>query len=165
MTGHTSREEILKRVQKRGGEYLESVSGNCAQSPIYALQEDFPAVRAIPQHALTAMSGIALRGETCGAVTGALLTLGILTGSEGAAFLDNLPGSMERATKFCDAFEKEFGSLVCRHIHKKIFGRTYDLSDPVQQMEFVEIGGIAKCRAPVETASRIVAEILLEEEA
>ena len=144
---------------------METYKGNCAQSVVFALQEDFPAVRVIPLHALTAMSGIALRGETCGAVSGAILALGALTGSEEAEFMEDMLPTLERATKFCDAFEEEFGSLICRSIHERIFGRTYDLSDPVQQMEFVEIGGVAKCRAPVEAASRIVAEMMLEEEA
>ena len=67
------------------------------------------------------------------------------------------------ATVFCDAFEREFGSVVCRNIHKQVFGRIYDLSDPVQQQEFLEAGGLTKCRAPVETASRIVADMFLEE--
>jgi C_GCAxxG_C_C family probable redox protein len=152
----------LKRLQQRGGDYVESVRGNCAQSVLYALQEDFPAVRAVPLHALTAMSGIALRGETCGAVSGALMAIGALSSHEGAEFLEAMPDTMSRATRFCDAFEAELGSLVCRHIHKTLFGRTYDLSDPVQQQEFVDAGGLTTCRVPVETASRIVAELILE---
>lgn len=165
MSAQTSKEEILKRVQQRGGDYVEAVCGNCAQSTIFALEEDFGAVKAIPLRALTAMSGIALRGETCGAVVGALLALGILTGRENEEFLEAFPGTMERATRFCDAFEKELGSLICKHIHTRLFGRVYDLADPVQQQEFLEAGGLTKCRAPVETASRLVAEIILGEEA
>jgi C_GCAxxG_C_C family probable redox protein len=144
---------------------VESVRGNCAQSVLYALQEEFPRVRAVPLHALTAMAGIALRGETCGAVSGALMAIGALSSREGAEFLEAMPDTMPRATRFCDAFEAELGSLVCRHIHKTLFGRTYDLSDPVQQQEFVEAGGLTTCRAPVETASRIVAELVLEDSA
>jgi len=165
MTARPSIQQILKRVQQRGGDYVEVVRGNCAQSVLFALQEDFGAVSAIPLKALTAISGIALRGETCGAVVGALLALGMLTGRKNAEFLEALPSTMERATRFCDAFEKELGSLICRHIHTRLFGRVYDLADPVQQQEFLEAGGLAKCRAPVETASRLVAEIILEEEA
>jgi hypothetical protein len=110
------------------------------------------------------MSGIGLRGETCGAVSGAMCAIRILTAPQGGTFLEALPDTLERTTKFCDAFEKEFGSLVCRNIHIKVFGRTYDLLDPVQQEQFVETGGLTKCRAPVETASRIVVEIILDEE-
>ena len=163
MTSEASGNDILTRVQQRGGDYVEAMRGNCAQSVLYALQEDFPVVAAVPLHALTVMSGIALRGEACGAVGGALLALGAATSREGMEFLEALPDTLERATTFCEAFEKEFGSLVCRHIHVPLFGRSFDLLDPAQQQEFVDAGGLRTCRSPVETASRLVAEILLDE--
>ena len=164
MTAQRSGEEILKRVQQRGADYVESMQGNCAQSILYALQDDFKTVKAVPLRSLTAVSGIALRGETCGAVVGALLALGMLTAGEDATFLEALPDTVTRATRFCDAFEEELGSLMCRDIHTQVFGRTYDLLDPVQQTEFVEAGGLSKCRLPVETACRIVTQVVLEEE-
>jgi C_GCAxxG_C_C family probable redox protein len=163
MPDDASRQPILQRVQQRGGDYVESVRGNCAQSILYALSEDFPGVRSVPLHALTAMSGIALRGETCGAVSGALLAIGVLSSREGAEFLEAMPVTMPRAARFCDAFQAELGSLVCRQIHVPLFGRAYDLSDAAQQQEFLEAGGLAMCRRPVETAARIVAELMLED--
>ena len=162
MTDKIKNEQILGRIKQRGGDFVESVQGNCAQSVLVALKEEFPAVDSIPLNALTAMSGIALRGETCGAVSGALLAVGVLSTDERSEFLEALPVTLPVAAKFCNAFEKEFGSLICRDIHKSIFGKTYNLSDSVQQQEFLEAGGLTKCRAPVETASRIVAEIFLE---
>jgi len=39
MGAQASKEEILKRVQQRGGTYGEAVYGNCAQSTIFALQK------------------------------------------------------------------------------------------------------------------------------
>lgn len=161
MTAQSSKEEILKRVQQRGGDNLEAGLSNCAQSTLFALQEDFEAVNDIPREALTTMPGIALRGEVCGAVLGALLALNMLTGRSPEAF----GIAMRRATKFCDAFEKHFGSLRCSLIHPQLLGKTYYLADMAQLQEFVEAGGLTKCRAPVETASKLVAEIVLGEEA
>jgi len=120
-------------------------------------------VRSVPLHALTAISGTALRGETCGAVSGALVAIGALSSREGAEFLEAMPATMPRAVRFCDAFQEELGSLVCRHIHVRLFGRTYDLSDAAQQQEFLEAGGLTVCRRPVEAAARIVAELMLED--
>jgi C_GCAxxG_C_C family probable redox protein len=156
--------QALGKIRQRGGDYVESMQGNCAQSVLVALNEEFPAIGSIPLNALTAISGIALRGETCGAVVGALLAIGMLSTTESSTFLEALPATLPVATKFCDAFEREFGSVGCRNIHWKVFGRTYNLSDPVQQQEFLEAGGLMKCRAPVETASKIVAEMFLEQE-
>ncbi|UCG82699.1 MAG: C_GCAxxG_C_C family protein [Dehalococcoidia bacterium] len=157
-------EQKLRRIQQRGGDCVESVQGNCAQSVLVALREDFPVIDGIPLNALTVMSGTALRGETCGAVCGALFTIGMLSAPAESEFLEALPVTLPVAARFCDAFEQKFGSLICRNIHKKIFGRTYDLSDSMQQQEFLEAGGLTKCRAPVETASRIVAEIFFDKE-
>lgn len=161
MTAQSSKEEILKRVQQRGADNLKAGLSNCAQSTLFALREDFKPVNDIPMEALTAMSGIALRGETCGTVIGGLLALGMLSGQSPESF----GIALRRASKFCDAFEKEFGSLMCSHIHPQLLGKTYYLADMAQLQEFVEAGGLTKCCVPVQTASRLVAEIILEEAA
>lgn len=100
MSAQSSKEEIVKRVQQRGADNLKEGLSNCAQSTIFALQEDFKAVNDIPMEALTVLSGIALRGETCGAVIGGLLALSMLTGRSAEAFVI----ALGRGTRFCDAF-------------------------------------------------------------
>jgi C_GCAxxG_C_C family probable redox protein len=161
MSAQSSKEEIVKRVQQRGADNLKMGLSNCAQSTIFALQEDFKALNDIPMEALTVLSGIALRGETCGAVIGGLLALGMLTGRSAEAFVI----ALGRGTRFCDAFEKEFGSLMCKQVHSQLLGKTYYMADLAQLEEFVEADGLTKCCVSVQTAARLVADIMLEEQA
>ena len=57
-------------------------SGNCAQTAFAVLQERFDLDGGQVLRALTAFPGIALRGETCGAVTGSLMALGLVCGRD-----------------------------------------------------------------------------------
>jgi hypothetical protein len=101
MEDEIAKEHALRKIRQRGGDCVESVQGNCAQSVLVALKEEFPAIGSIPLNALTAVSSIALRGETCGAVVGALLVIGILSTNESSAFLEALPATLPLATRFC----------------------------------------------------------------
>ena len=64
-----------------------------------------------------AFAGGMHRGETCGAVTGALMALGLAYGDDPAAVA-------EKTAQFQAAFTERFGSTICR----EILG--YDLSQP-----------------------------------
>ena len=165
MTSQSSKEDILNRVEKKAGDYLEAGLGNCTQSTVFVLQEEFQLGNVIPLKALTAIPGIALRGETCGAVVGALLALGMLASRDKPEGQEDFFEVNRLGLTLCQALEKEFGSLMCKHIHTKLCGKTYDFTDPAKMIEYVQAGGLKLCRAPVGKASRFVAEIILGEEA
>lgn len=52
------------------------------------------------------------RGEVCGAASGALMALGLQYGDENNRQCD-------KSRAFLDAFQKEFGSILCREILKE----------------------------------------------
>lgn len=54
---------------------------------------------------------------------------------------------------------------MCRQIHPQLLGKTYYMADLAQLEEFVKADGLTKCCVAVQTASRLVAEIILEEQA
>ena len=169
MTAKSSKEDILNRVDKKAGDYLEGGKGNCAQGAFFALREEFNLGDGMILKALAAMPGIGFRGETCGAVMGALAALSISSGRDklgdlGDTDFESYLSLVRAATAFCHAFEKEFGSLMCNHIHTQLLGRTYNMSDPAQIQELVQSGSAQKCRAPTGKAARFAAEIILEEE-
>ena len=56
--------------------------GNCAQTSFAILNEEHDLDGDQILKALTPFPGIALRGETCGAVTGSLMALGLVYGRE-----------------------------------------------------------------------------------
>jgi C_GCAxxG_C_C family probable redox protein len=165
MTSQDAKHEVLSELDQKVGEYLP-ICGNCAQTTFLSLQEVFELEDGSILKALTPFPGIALRGETCGAVIGSLMALGIVFG-RGKEDLDNwsrYTQSLRPARKFCRTFESEYGSTMCADVVEKQFGRRFNLADPVESMEWLSEGAIEKCGAVITTAVRIVAEIIQEKE-
>ena len=171
MLSEGSKKEILDQVAKRAGDY-EELSINCAKGTLAALQEEFNLGGGKDiLKAATFMPGVASRKETCGAVIGGLMALGLAFGRD-KLYDPNYttPEGMEenwknrrRAWRFCEEFKKEFDSTMCGDIRPKIMGRDYNTMDPEERKQFLEDGGAKKCRVPPEKAARIAAEIILEE--
>ncbi len=159
--GTVSCEELLGRVSKRAGELLMR-SGNCAQASFMALKEHFNLDDGRILKALTPFPGIGLRGETCGAVIGSLMALGLVYGREN---IDDMPGyfrSLPPARKFCRRFEKEQGSTMCETILEVKLGKKLNLANPVDSAVYLSSGGPEKCAEVVACAVRIAAEIILK---
>ena len=97
-----------------------------------------------------AFAGGMFRGDTCGAVTGALMTLGL-------AFDDEPETVAEKTAQFQAAFTERFGSTICR----EILG--YDLSQPGALEEARASGAMTeKCSAFVRGASEILTELMAD---
>jgi C_GCAxxG_C_C family probable redox protein len=165
----SEKQKLLARVAKKAGDY-EEVSISCSQGTLVALQEEFnlsggeDVIRAG-----TFMPGVASRKETCGAVLGGLMALGLKFGKDRVHHSDTTPEEREetlrlrkKAWTFCEEFKKEMGSTMCGDIKFRIMGKEYDSMDPVDRQRFIEDGGPRKCRVPPETAARIAAAIILE---
>lgn len=163
MSAKASREDILNQLEQKAGDY-EEMSGSCAQGSLLALQEQFHLGDVLTLKAATAMPGIALRGETCGAVIGGLMAIGLAYGRERLDDWDGYLRTLRPARRFCRRFENEFGSLMCRDIQKLLFGRSFDLADPAEAEEFQKADGLKKCRVPPGKAARIAGEIIMERE-
>jgi C_GCAxxG_C_C family probable redox protein len=132
-------------VAQRARELL-ALSENCAQSSFAALAEHLGFDAGSTLKALTPFpGGIALRGETCGAVTGSLMAIGMVLGRDR---LDDRPGaqpSIQAARHFCRAFEEEFGGTPCRVILERALGGTFDFTRPEGGAAYMEAGGPALC--------------------
>ena len=161
MTDQASGEDIYRQLEQKVKEYLE-ISGNCAQTSFLALQEQFGLDNGSILKALTVFPGIALRGETCGAVVGCLMALSLVYGRERLDDWEGYIRSLRPGRKFCRGFEKELGSTMCGDILESIFGRRYNLADPVEAAEWQKANAEGKCSAVVATAVRIAAEIIIE---
>jgi len=156
-----SREDILDRLMQKAGDY-EELYGSCAQGTLLALQEEFHIGDAQTLKAATAMPGIALRGETCGAVIGAIMALGIAFGREKHDDFKAVQRTTKAARKLCKRFEEEFGSCNCRDVQHRIFGRSFNLTDSNDQKEFIEADAAKKCREPAGKAAHIAGELILD---
>jgi len=161
MAVQNSKEDIMAQLDEKARKYL-GISGNCAQSSFLALSEQFGLGDGTTLKALTPFPGIALRGETCGAVVGSLLALGLVFGRDRLDDWDGYLRSLRPARAFCRAFEKEFGSTMCNDVLKSLFGRTYNLADPAEAEEWQKAGSSEKCPVAVAGACRMAAEIMMD---
>lgn len=171
MTSESSKQEILDQVEQTAGDYMESGKGSCAQGAFFALQQEFNLKEGMVLKALEAMPGIAFRGDTCGAVLGALATLGVSPSRDKLNELESFRSLARQANALCDAFEKEFGSLMCSRVHPELLGKNMNWADilldpePKRLQELFQTSALMakKCRIPTGKAARFAAEILLEE--
>ena len=172
MSSAEGKQERIATVVKKAGDY-EEMSVNCAQGTLVALMEEFglEGDKQLMKSA-TFFPGIMSRKETCGALLGGLMAMGLAYGRD--KLYDpawSTPEANEemfryrqKVFRYCEAFKAEFGSTMCGVIRPLIMGRDYDTMDAEERRQFIEDGGKVKCRIPPETAARIAAEIFLEDE-
>jgi len=135
-------------------------SGNCAQTAFAVLQETFDLGGAEILKALTPFPGIALRGETCGAVTGCLMALGLVYGREELDDWRGYIASLPPARRFCRRFSEQHGGTACAGILECKLGRGFDLADRTQALEYAAAGGAEACAEVVAAAVHIAAELV-----
>lgn len=140
------------------------VSFNCAQSSFLALDEQFGPGADDVLKALTPLTGIAERGETCGAVVGSLMFLGLIygRGKERLGDWDQYRKSLLPSGELCAKFEKKYGSTMCCNIQQKIYGKCYHLTNADELSDFQNEGATDRCSKVVQSAVRMTAEIILE---
>jgi C_GCAxxG_C_C family probable redox protein len=152
-------EDVSRELDKKVIIYLMQ-SGNCAQTTFLALQEQFDLEGGAILKALTPFPGIALRGETCGAVIASLLVIGLIFGRDRENLSDwqGYLNSLLPARKFCRRFERELGSTMCGDIIEVEFGKRFDLADRREAMEWMQCGVV------IGKGVHIAAEIIMESE-
>ena len=157
------RDLVMKMLDQKVDHYMQ-LSHHCAQSSFLALKEQFGLKGEQVIKALTPMPGIAERGETCGAVTGPLMAMGLIYGRD-IQHLDNwdtYQASLIPTGHFCDQFEKEFGSNLCKEVQVVKFGRCFRLTDPGELQDFQNAGATEHCSEVVRKAVHMAAEIILD---
>jgi len=158
------RDLVNKMLDQKVDQYMQR-SHHCAQSAFMALKEQFGLDGDQVFKALTPLPGIAERGETCGAVTGPLMALGLIYGRDIQQMddWDRYQASLLPAGNFCKQFEQEFGTTLCHEVQEGEFGRCYRLTEPEELQDFQNDGATEKCSAVVRSAVRMASEIILED--
>jgi C_GCAxxG_C_C family probable redox protein len=149
--------EVDALVMKYGKQYP-----NCAQTSFLATLERNHIACDVPSfvRALTAFPGIGGTGETCGAVSGSLLAMGLALGPTDHTDRAQAGKCHVASHQFCQAVKQEFGSTDCGGIIEGLCGRRYDLSNPEEAKQYAEAGGLMKCAGVVSTAVHIATGIL-----
>jgi C_GCAxxG_C_C family probable redox protein len=158
-----SRTEFLQWIDTRA-EFNMQRCHHCAHASFLTLQEGFGLAGESVFKALTPLPGIAERGETCGAITGSLMALGLVFGSDLVGDSATWQASLVPARTFCARFEEELGSTQCGDLLEKHMGKRYNLADPLERAEFIAAhpGPTEVCGRVVRTAVRLTAEVILE---
>ena len=128
-------------------------SFNCAQSVFsaFAAQFGLPGRTAL-KLASPFGGGVARRGETCGAVTGALLVLGLVRGADTPTGKEAI---YQLSQEFMRRFEAKHGTLLCRAL------LDCDISTPEGWQKAQEAGRLTSvCPVLVRDAAEIVQTLL-----
>ena len=157
-----SREELLDAIEKDAAS-LEKEYHGCSRCVLIPLQKHLGIGNsAVARAAAPLAGGIALTGETCGALLGGLLAVGLVMADDNIednqAFLD----TMAAGFRFHRRFQKAFEATTCRDLQTAKAGRYYSMAKPEEYEEFVALGGYEICSALVGKAARLAAEYILE---
>jgi C_GCAxxG_C_C family probable redox protein len=113
------------QLSEKAANHFNKQGYNCAQSVLLAMQEYYgiPKSNLIPKIATAFGGGIGRRGSLCGALTGAIIAIGLKHGTN-TTTLQEKEKAYNLALKFHDRFAETFGSPFCR----ELIG--YDLTNP-----------------------------------
>jgi len=157
-----SRTELLDKIEKAAHDYERDFHG-CSRCVLKPLQDhlglgDDSSLKA----STTLAAGVAMRGETCGALLAGLMAVGIVTANEDLKDTDALTNSLASGFRLARKVEREFGTTNCTKIQTDKLGRFYSLADPEQYKAFIEAGGYRECPKVVGKIARMTAEFILD---
>ncbi len=129
---------------------------SCAEAVVLAGQEFLGSRYRLPSSAASVLGGgIAGKGMTCGALTGALLLVGLAHGRRCPQEEDQHQRALEMACSILERFKKEHGTWTCEGL------TGYDLNNPSDREMFgSDPRRRERCRSYVETAGRLLEEVL-----
>jgi len=160
-----SREELLERVERAALENEAEYHG-CSQCVLKALQDNLNIGDILTLKSASALAtGVALMGDSCGALIAGVIALGIVNGREDLADFPALQASLAPARRLYRWFRNEFGSAICRDIQTSLFGRFFNLADPEEYKKAQEAGLYDRqsgCPKVVAKVARKTAELILD---
>jgi C_GCAxxG_C_C family probable redox protein len=164
--------ERVKEIRRRAHE--NDRYGGCSQSVLLALQEGLGIGGPESFKAATVLSGgVARRGETCGALIGGLMALGLVYGRERMEDTERYSDAMRIADEMCREFQlrlsREYNldepidTTLCSEIQRRIYGRSFDLRDSLEREAFLAAGGHGDsgCLKVCGIAAEVTAERLI----
>ncbi len=169
-----SRQQLLQNAFDLGVAF-EKYSGSCSQCTVAALQEILGFEDAIVKVATSSCGGQAgLSTGACGGVIGGTIVLDYYLGRPASMISatkeipqgrSELSRAMEAARSLSEKFICEYGSILCPRLQERIYGRSFNLRDPVDWQAFMDAGAHtdpSKCLSVVGNAAKWTLEILFE---
>lgn len=166
MNNLPNRKEILQEIYDLAYKY-EAERGSCPQCVFSAIMEVLKIGNPETIKAADGLAGgtaLSTQG-TCGALVGGIMAISTVVGRSYEDFSANnyKRRVFQYSKKLYDKFQKEYGSIICKDIHKKLFGRTFNLMDKDDYTEFEKMGAhVDKCTSISGNVARWTAEIILD---
>jgi C_GCAxxG_C_C family probable redox protein len=159
---------IIRRALSLGLEYEKAITG-CCQCTIAAIQDALDIQNEAVFKAgsgLTAGGGLSCEGS-CGGYTGGVMVMSSVFGRRRGRWekdKEEKDCAHRMARVLLDQFNQEYGSHICRMIHRTLFGRDFDLKDASDREAFEKSGAhVDKCTSVVGKAAAWATELILEE--
>jgi hypothetical protein len=107
---------------------------------------------------------VVYRGETCGALTGAIMAVCSLVGRGRLEDREQYQKAMEEANRVYVQFKEKIGHILCFEIQKIRYGKFYGGFIPEERRAFHEMGGHGRkgCPEVCGIAARIAAEVIFD---
>ncbi len=103
-----TKEQLAKSYHEQGC--------NCAQAVLLAFSEELGLSKELAAKIALPFGGGMARGETCGALTGALMVLGLSESGSVPPAPEDKAASRQRAKQIAEIFEKAYHTTLCREI-------------------------------------------------
>jgi C_GCAxxG_C_C family probable redox protein len=159
-------QEVLDAVFERARDNERRCTG-CAQSTVAALLDTLDIKADEVFRAASGLAdGIGLTTDgSCGALTGGVMVLGLVHGRTREEFSDPFAAmkSYQLAGELHQDFITRYGSCRCREIQQRLIGRSFNLLDPKQLAEAMEVGMLDHCSQVVGNSARKAMELILRE--
>lgn len=161
-----AREKILDIISKSAYNNDRAYEG-CTRSVLAALIEHLhlsncEGAKEVIKASTALSGGVCRMGETCGALTGGIMAIGLVSGSEKLEEFDAYKRSMENSYQLYNWFKNIYHTTRCFEIQEKIFGRHYNFKKEDDGAEWYKDGGLDRCPMVCATAARLAAEIILD---
>lgn len=164
---------LLDRVRRRAHE--NDKHSGCSQAVLLSLQEEFGIGDTESFKSATVFGGgVSYQGETCGALIGALMALGLAIGRETMEDTPTYRAAVWHAVDVWSRFREELHSQLgfketltsslCRDIQRSIYGRSFDMTNEEDYQAFLEAGGHGDegCPRVCAVAAQVAAEKILD---
>ena len=153
-----TKKEILAQLD---GLVDKHMLGACSQTSFYALNLAFDLKAEKFVNALASFPGVAMRGETCGAVSGSLAAIGMALEKGDIHDSARQRLSREPSIQFCSGFEEEYGSTRCRDVIAHVSGKEYEITKPEDYGKLAEEGVYQHCPGVIKTAIHLAADVII----
>jgi len=144
----------MNRTEKAVSKFKEGF--NCAQSVLYSYADELDLSKDLATKIATGFGGgMGRKQEVCGAVTGALMVLGLMYGRGDEEGKERQEITYSKVQFFIDSFINEFGTVNCRGLLDGCC-----LLDPEGQKAFKEKKLVLRCHEYVRASCRILDKII-----